>query len=69
MQGIILKHDPEKGIKWYMEANFDVGWNHEYGKYPGSFLSIIRYVITYANCTVIWKSQLQIEIELNNTEE
>ena len=38
MQGLILKPDPEKGIKCYVDANFAGGWNQEEGKDPGSVL-------------------------------
>ena len=45
-----------------------VGWNQEEVKGTGSFLSIMGYVITYADCLVIWVRQIQKEISLSTTE-
>ena len=41
-----MKTDPEKGIKFYVDADFLGEWNHEEGKDPGSVLSITGYIIT-----------------------
>ena len=68
MQILILKPDPEKGIKCYIDADFAGGWNQEEGKDPVSVLSRTGYVITYANCLVIWVSWLRTEIVLSSTD-
>ena len=49
MQGLIMKHHPEKRIKRYVESDFAVGWNEEEGKYLGLVLSIMGYGTTYNN--------------------
>ena len=51
-----------------MDADFAGGWNQEEGKHPGSVLSIRGYVITYANCPIIWEIWLQTEIAPSTTE-
>ena len=51
--GLIMEPDPEKGIEWYLDDNFAVGWNQEEGRYPGSVWSRTSYVIMYANCPII----------------
>ena len=66
--GIILKPDPEKGIKFYVETNFAGGFNQEEVKDSISVLSRMSYVITYANCQIIWASQLQVEIAFRTME-
>ena len=59
MQGLILKPDPEKGIEFYMDADFAGGWDQEEDKDPGSVLSRTGYVIAYDNCPIIWTSRIQ----------
>ena len=63
-----MNPDPEKGIECYVNADFTFGWNQGNGKDPGSVLSIMACVITYANCPIIWVNQPQIEIALITTE-
>ena len=67
-QGIILKLDPEKGIKCSVDAEFSGGWNHEEGKDPGSFLSRMDYEINFTDYTIIWEIWLQTEITLSTKE-
>ena len=55
------------GIKCYMDYEFAGGWNQEEGKDPGLVLSRTRYIITYANCPIIWASQIQTEVVLSTT--
>ena len=67
-QGLIIKPDPEKGIEFYVDAEFSGGWNQEEGKDPVSVPSITGYVISYANCPIIWGNWIQTEIALSTTE-
>ena len=60
MKGLIMKQDPEKGIKCYMDVKFSGGWNQKEGKDPGSVLSITGYIITYTNFNIIWNRRLKI---------
>ena len=59
MQLLIIKPDPEKGVELYVDNDFGGECNQEEGKYPGLVLSRTVYVITYANCPIIWVSQNQ----------
>ena len=47
-----------KGIECYVDNSFAGGWNQE----------VMSYIITYANCPIIWVMRLQIEIVLSTTE-
>ena len=58
----------EKGIEFYVDSDFDGGWNQEKGKYPGSNLFGTGYVITYANFPIIWVRRIQTEIDLSTME-
>ena len=42
-----MKPNPEKGIEFYVDAEFAGGWNQEEGKDTGLVISIIGYVISY----------------------
>ena len=46
-QGLILKSDIEKGIRYYVDDDFASGCNQEEGKDFISVLSRTGYVITY----------------------
>ena len=67
-QGLFMNPDPEKGIKCYVDADFEVRLNQEEGNDPGVVLSIKGYVITYTNCPIIWGSRIQTEIAPSTTE-
>ena len=67
-QELFMNPDPEKGIKCYVDADFEVRWNQEEGNYPVVVLSIKGYVITYTNCPIIWGSRIQTEIAPSTTE-
>ena len=62
-----MKPDTEKGIGYYVYADFLGRCNQEEGKYSDSVLSRTWYLITYANYPIIWASQIQIEISLSTT--
>ena len=61
-QGLIIKPDPENGIKCYIDAKIYVRWNQEKCNNPGLVLSRMGYMIMYKNCPIIWTGQIQTEI-------
>ena len=63
-QGLIIKPDPENGIKCYIDAKIYVRWNQEKCNNPGLVLSRMGYMIMYKNCPIIWTGQIQTEIVL-----
>ena len=57
-QVLIMKPDPEKGIKCYIDTDFEGGYNQEEAKDPGSVISRMGYVITYDNFPIIQAGRL-----------
>ena len=55
----MMKSDPEKGIKFYVDADFAGGCNKEDGKDPGFVLSRTGYIIMYDKFMIIWESRIQ----------
>ena len=67
-QGIIYRPDKTKSIDNYVDASFAGDWNTECSEEPTSVMSRTGYVISYANCPIIWCSKLMTEIALSTTE-
>ena len=67
-KGIILRPDPNEGIKCYVDANFAGGYCNDTKDDPISVYSRIGYVIFYFGCPVLWVSKLQAEISLSTVE-
>ena len=67
-KGLIFKPDKSKGIVCHVDADFAGNWNLAEGDNPASVLSRTGFIITYANCPLIWASRLQSEISLSTTE-
>jgi hypothetical protein len=56
-------------FKVYVDADFGGLWDKEMAPdHPITSKSRTGYVVTYANCPIIWASQLQSEIALSTTE-
>ena len=68
LQGLIMKPGPEKVTEFYSDYDFAGGWNQEEGKDLRLVISITGYVISYANCPIIWGNWIQTEIALSTTE-
>ena len=66
--GMILRPDKSKGLELFVDADFAGNWDPVDTKNPDTARSRHGYVIKYANCPIIWKSQLQREIALSSTE-
>ena len=67
-QGLIYKPNHDKGIEVHVDAGFASDWDAEDCDEPTSVMSRTGYVITYANCPIIWASKLQTEVTLSTTE-
>ena len=68
-EGLLIKPNPECGLNVYVDADFSGNWDP---KAPEKDKDTARsrhgYIITYENCPVIWKSQMQTEVCLSSTE-
>ena len=66
-QGNILVFNPSNKlvVDFYADADFVGLWGHEY---PQEFIcarSRTRFVVTFANCPLLWVSKIQTEIALS----
>ena len=57
--GVVYKPDKEKGIEYYIDAEFSGGWDQAYSDNAENVMSCTGYVITYAGCPVLWFSRLK----------
>ena len=48
-----MKHNPEKGVECYIDADFADGLDQEEGKDTGQVIYRTVYVISSANCLII----------------
>ena len=67
-KGMSLKPDLSKSFEVFGDADFCGNWKKEYRADPASVRSQHGYIIMYAGCPLVWKSQLQTEIALSSTE-
>ena len=68
-QGMILDPDQNKSFEAYADADFAGNWYKGTAMDdPSTSKSRSGYVITYANCPIIWGSKLQTCIALSTTE-
>ena len=67
-KGIILQPDKTKQLNMYVDADFSGNWNAAESEDRNTARSRHGYAITYLNCPIIWKSQMQTEIALSSTE-
>jgi hypothetical protein len=67
-KGYILKPSSHRNLDCYVDADFAGMWDAESSDEPSSVKSRTGYVITFANCPVLWVSKLQTEIALSTTE-
>ena len=58
-----------EAFKVYADANFAGNWFKEYAEFdPAAAKSRSGWVITYANCTILWASKMQSQVALSTTE-
>ena len=68
-KGTIFRSDSKRGLEVFVDASFAGNWDkNEVGNDPDTACSRHGYIIMYAGCPIIWKSQLQMEIVLSSTE-
>ena len=67
-KGYILNPSSENRLDFYVDADFAGTWTLETSNNPLSVRARTEYIITFANCPVLWSSKLQTEIALSPTE-
>ena len=68
-KGTILRPDKSKELEIFVDASFCGDWcPDEAAKDRDTARSRHGYIINYAACPILWKSQLQTEIALSSTE-
>ena len=68
-KGTILRPMPERELEVYVDASFCGDWDQgEAVSDRDTARSRHGYIINYAGCPLLWKSQLQTEIALSSTE-
>jgi len=67
-KGFILKPSPSRTLDCYVDADFTSLWHPSIADDPVSVKSRTGYVITFANCPILWSSKLQTEVALSTTE-
>ena len=65
---LVLRPDSSKSMECYVDASFANGWSTGDPTDRTSVLSRTGYVIKFADCPILWTSQLQTEITLSTTE-
>ena len=67
-KGLILSPQRDRDLEVYVDADFAGSWDPKAAHIRDTARSRHNYVIFYAGCPLIWKSQLQTEIALSSTE-
>ena len=67
-KGLILRPDLTKSFEVFVDSDFCGNWHKKYAGEADSVRSRHGYIITYAGCPIVSKSQLQTEIALSTTE-
>ena len=67
-KGTILRPDKTKGLEVYVDADFAGNWDPKEHQDRDTARSRHGYIIMYARCPILAKSQLQTEIALSSTE-
>jgi hypothetical protein len=67
-KGVILKPDGGRGLEVFVDADFAGNWDPEEYEDRDTARSRHGYIIMYAGCPILWKSQLQTEVALSSTE-
>ena len=67
-KGTIFRPDPTRGLELYVDADFVGNWDrYEAPHDRDTDRSRHGYILMYAGCPLVWKSQLQTEIALSST--
>ena len=66
---MIFKPDGNQSLKVHVDADFAGNWDKSIAQHDSSTArSRHGYIISFAGCPIVWKSQLQTEIALSSTE-
>ena len=67
--GITLHSNQDQGFRVYADADFAGNWLKEYAKFDlTTAKSRLGWLITYADCPILWASKLQSQVALSITE-
>ncbi len=67
-KGITFNPNSNLGLEVFVDADFAGAWDKNDTTNPNTARSRHGYIIQYAGCPIIWKSQLQTEFALSTTE-
>ena len=67
-KGVILNPDSSRGLEVFVDADFAGNWDPKEHTDRDTARSRHGYIIQYAGCPILWKSQLQNEVALSSTE-
>ena len=67
-KGMILRPDSNRSFEVHVDADFCGNWDRDDAANADTARSRHGYIVSYAGCPVVWKSQLQSEITLSSTE-
>ncbi len=67
-RGTILRIDESKDLELFVDADFSGNWDPKESQDRDTARSRHGYILMYAGCAVLWKSQMQTEIALSSTE-
>ena len=67
-KGTILKPVKDRGLEVFVDADFAGNWDPNETDDRDTARSRHGYLIMYAGCPILWKSQLQTEVALSSTE-
>jgi hypothetical protein len=67
-KGLIIKPRKDRELEVYVDADFAGNWDQEETDDRDTAMSRHGYLIYYAGCPILWKSQLHTECALSSTE-
>ena len=67
-RGMLYNPDDSKGLEVHVDADFIGNWDKSDVNNSDTAKSRHGYVISYANCPICWKSQLQSHVSLSSCE-
>ena len=63
--GLVFNPSKKLVVDCYADADFARLWGHEDPQDPICAISRTGFVVTFANCPLLWVSKLQTEIDLS----
>jgi len=65
---MILSPNSKRGLEVFVDADFAGNWDPDETEDRDTARSRHGYLILFAGCPIVWKSQLQTEVALSSTE-